>query len=411
MTIHKAKGLEFPAVALPALSTSFNFKKSKLLFHQQFGIVLNTSRTEQESEEGLPLPYQLGKTLDDDMDIAEKKRLLYVAMTRARDHLALFIKEGNDNKKSIANWLRPLLTENSHAKFTIHKADLEPALSETSERLGRSGGSTITESTVAESAPLFSPVANDKAQQLLEPTAAHLGTRLMPLPEASPLVYRISPSPAKQAENSGLKVNTENSARSDTPARHTADSARSDTGARQAEPNAVLTGKFFHKIMEYLAKDKSKLEDDELEALVEQFGEEVAHPLVKQALIAEGKKLINIYAGSKMRELISAAKTVCHEWSYYINSETLRLNRPDLLLETANGNWYLIDYKTDRFQAGDLEQHIARHRPQLQRYGEDFSKLTNIQPQLAIYFAQYGTLHEWQPISSGQCLLDAQKYN
>ena len=76
MTIHAAKGLEFPAVVLPALSNSINYNKSKLLLHHQFGIVLNTARTEQERDEGVPLPYQLGRTLDDDMDIAEKTSTL-----------------------------------------------------------------------------------------------------------------------------------------------------------------------------------------------------------------------------------------------------------------------------------------------------------------------------------------------
>jgi ATP-dependent exoDNAse (exonuclease V) beta subunit len=68
--------------------------------------------------------------------------------------------------------------------------------------------------------------------------------------------------------------------------------------------------------------------------------------------------------------------------------------RPDLLLETDDGTWYLIDYKTDHFSVADIEQQASRHRPQLERYGEDFTALTGITPKLAIYFAQHGILHQ-----------------
>jgi len=348
MTIHAAKGLEFPAVALPCLSQPFNYKKAKLLFHDQYGIVLNTSRTAEETDEGVPLPYQLGKTLDDDMDLAEKKRLLYVATTRARDHLALFTGAVGPSRKSAASWLEPLLAKLDGKTFSISAPELNDLLA-VSKR-ARDG-------TKKEEAELNEGQRN-KIEQLLEPLTINSGGQATALPEVS-LTYRITP-------NSSNVV-----------------------------PNAVLIGKFFHRIMEYLPQDKVELKENELAALLEQFADEAVHPTFKQALIQEGKQLLAVYAKSELKDIFSSAKSICHEWSYYMNmgSDQLVAKRPDLLLEAKGGEWYLIDYKTDRFAANEVEQQVLRHRSQLERYGKDFSQLTKIEAKLAIYFAQSGTLY------------------
>jgi ATP-dependent exoDNAse (exonuclease V) beta subunit len=355
MTIHAAKGLEFPAVALPALSGSGTYNKSKLLFHQQFGIVLNTSRTDQERDEGIPLPYQIGRTLDDDMDLAEKKRLFYVAMTRARDYLALFIDKNEISDKSAAGWLNPLL-ERLGKTDVLNRTDMSHSASSLSSR-EKDLNLNERESSVQQEEN-FADI--NAAERLLEPLAISIGTQVPTLPETS-LFHRITPS------------------------------------ARHCEPSPVLVGKFFHRIMEYLPQGRISLEENELQALLEQFADEAVHPAFKKALIEEGKKLISLYSNSKFHELFSEAKTICHEWSYYIQAEDqlLTLNRPDLLLETKDGAWYIIDYKTDRFAPSDIQQQAMRHRPQLQRYSSDFNSLTNIKPRLAVYFAQIGTLHEY----------------
>lgn len=38
MTIHKAKGLQFPVVVIPQMARGFNYDKSSILFHKKIGI-------------------------------------------------------------------------------------------------------------------------------------------------------------------------------------------------------------------------------------------------------------------------------------------------------------------------------------------------------------------------------------
>ena len=353
MTIHAAKGLEFPAVALPVLSSAPRKNKSKLLFHSQYGVVLNTTRTEQERDEGVPLPYQLGKILDDDMDKAEKKRLLYVAMTRARDYLALFMLPENSKHNSAAELLLPLLENNDNGHYTILAASID--------KPQNLNNSDVTTSGLGNGGLKSNSLDSNLIEQLLEPVIVYLPAQAPAPDRVSPLSHRLTPS------------------------------------TNHNQPSPILLGKYFHKIMQYLSKNETALSNDKLAALADQFAEEAVHPTFKQSLIEEGKKLLAIYANSPLQKLFHTAKSIQHEWSYYmsVNAEQLSINRPDLILETAEGDWYLIDYKTDRFVIADLDQQIMRHRPQLQRYGENFKQLTKIRTRLAIYFAQHGILSEF----------------
>ncbi len=102
MTIHASKGLEFPYVALPVLSARNAVKSDRLMFHKDYGLAFNTARTDEDQT---PTWLQACKVLDEDMELAEKKRLFYVAMTRARDSLGLFVQSDGGDRNTFKSWL------------------------------------------------------------------------------------------------------------------------------------------------------------------------------------------------------------------------------------------------------------------------------------------------------------------
>ncbi len=83
MTVHAAKGLEFPIVILPFLQKKFNFDHQHLL-DKELGLQIRPPDNRPQLLVG-ELIHQRSKA----SIIAEEKRILYVAMTRARDHLIL----------------------------------------------------------------------------------------------------------------------------------------------------------------------------------------------------------------------------------------------------------------------------------------------------------------------------------
>lgn len=92
MSIHKSKGLEFPVVFVSDMGKGFNLRDAKdtFLMHQQLGIGL---RLAERSQAGRQLYHTLPWQAVSDQIIreakAEEMRVLYVAMTRAREKLIL----------------------------------------------------------------------------------------------------------------------------------------------------------------------------------------------------------------------------------------------------------------------------------------------------------------------------------
>jgi len=102
-TIHKAKGLEYPVVFVADLSHgTANVQRPDVLVHANgaFGLKLTTSTGGLE-------PTALYKLIADEdkaKDVAESKRLLYVACTRAKDYLVLSGVPGKGKQESWMRW-------------------------------------------------------------------------------------------------------------------------------------------------------------------------------------------------------------------------------------------------------------------------------------------------------------------
>lgn len=99
MTVHGAKGLEFPHVfILRANSNNFpaKYKESLVAFPKE----LHDADSITEADD---------KTLHDQ----EERRLFYVAMTRARDSLQIYAREGTGKNKTPAGYMRELIENRS----------------------------------------------------------------------------------------------------------------------------------------------------------------------------------------------------------------------------------------------------------------------------------------------------------
>ena len=89
ITIHKSKGLEFPVCILAGASSSGGGEKGKLRFSDNFGIALRA-----KDESGLATVenpvFNIVTHKNDAVDFDEELRVLYVALTRARERLYVY---------------------------------------------------------------------------------------------------------------------------------------------------------------------------------------------------------------------------------------------------------------------------------------------------------------------------------
>ena len=90
MTIHKSKGLEFPVVFLCGMGNQFNMgeQRERIVQHSTFGIGLKKQDTQYHTTADTLMANVIKNALKRDA-LGEELRVLYVAMTRAKEKLIL----------------------------------------------------------------------------------------------------------------------------------------------------------------------------------------------------------------------------------------------------------------------------------------------------------------------------------
>lgn len=101
MSIHKSKGLEFPIVILSGMAKAFNKQdtRSRAVYHPDFGVGLDAVNQELRVRSATLMKKVLQNKLLLE-NLGEELRVLYVAMTRAREKLIL-----TGAKKKLADYL------------------------------------------------------------------------------------------------------------------------------------------------------------------------------------------------------------------------------------------------------------------------------------------------------------------
>ena len=108
MTVHAAKGLEFPITIVSGLTAKPNGVRGRR--------VVWPPGTWTLSEKDDPTYVQFAP-VDEQMSVAERRRLLYVACTRAMDHLVVSLHRSDKPNGSAANELAVASEQASHVAF------------------------------------------------------------------------------------------------------------------------------------------------------------------------------------------------------------------------------------------------------------------------------------------------------
>ncbi|MGL4818529.1 MAG: helicase-exonuclease AddAB subunit AddA, partial [Bacilli bacterium] len=148
MTIHKSKGLEFPVVFVAGMGRNFNTmdEKKQLLVHKSLGIGMKWKDLTLRYEKPTIIEGMIRARMRDEL-LAEELRVLYVALTRAKEKLYLvttvksiegLVKDGlrkaNDTgvlssatlagATSYAHWIAPVLLRTEAARTLVESYDV-----------------------------------------------------------------------------------------------------------------------------------------------------------------------------------------------------------------------------------------------------------------------------------------------
>ncbi len=131
MSIHKSKGLEFPVVFIMGLGNNFNFndQRGDLLLHKDLG--LGPKLVDLKTRVKYPtIAHHAIKGMLNRETLAEEMRILYVAMTRAKEKLYLVGSDKNikdkigcyknpANSQSYLDWVLPNLTDEVRIRYQV----------------------------------------------------------------------------------------------------------------------------------------------------------------------------------------------------------------------------------------------------------------------------------------------------
>jgi ATP-dependent helicase/nuclease subunit A len=363
MTIHGAKGLEFPAVVIPVMGVDAGRLQGKLRMHRDYGIALDSTR---EGKQEKPALFRLAGCIETSMAIAEKKRLFYVATTRARDYLVMLVDRNGRDVPSFKRWLMDALSPSGDG-------GLEPG------RMRLAGSTGLADYRVR--AAGVDLLAGRQEQAAPESPASAADLEDMPAP-AYDLVDPVPTAPIEPAESWQALLRV-------TPA----------AGQQAVEP--AIAGRFFHAVMERICRNPQAFDQRTLEDVARSQAIGVVHRKLVDALVAEGKTLVARFFDSPLCRLIKESRALFSEPPYLVvtRQKGVAAKRPDLLLQDADGQWHVIDFKTDHFELAQLNSRLQAHSRQLEDYAEDVKALAGVDARKSVYFAQHGLLCELEAVT------------
>ena len=415
MTIHKSKGLEFPVVIIGGYGKQFNFKdlNEPILLDQDLGLGVQYINEKMKIE----FPTLTKKALaikSKDEAISEEMRILYVALTRAKEKLIIVGRQKQANKKmqekmkllevykndkkinpyligkykTYLDWLELIYlkegvekTKDIFSLDIVNKNEIEAKNAEESE-----------EKNIFEK---FKSLADSKNEEEIK----KIINWQYKFKNVEDLPTKTSVTKIKEAQN---LLNIEE-----------------QTRKNKTEENKKVE---LNEMPNFLKEDVSKISNAQKGTLMhlcvqkmnekQEYNyekiEEMLQELVNKNLITqEEKSVINIkklieYTKSNLWKELSKASKICKEQPFYITTKASSLYENvdegadenilvqgviDLYYINQNGEISLVDYKTDFVK--DEEDLVKKYKVQLEVYKKALEQALNMKVSKVEIFSLY----------------------
>lgn len=379
MTIHAAKGLEFPVVVLGDLNRKPPNFNSGPVFDEELGPLVPLKDTSEA------VGYRFYQAAEDANEAKERTRLLYVGCTRAADYLILSASMKSIDKPE-SDWIRQL-GERIDLETGALRGDLPDGYAAPQIRVTR----TMPETTGAnrqkkqrvrlgeqvakvreelEANP--SPREIDSPAAPLRPTS--LGRRSYSFSRLSGEVVRPAPLPVESERQPGVD---------DEP---------------PGRAPAVQLGQLVHGLLERIDFHRPEDIAPWCQRLSSQYLETPSPETEQQAT-----RLVEQFLASDRGEALRTAQVVRREVEFLLPSQAATPTPRhwygviDCLYRDAEGAWHVLDYKTNRADAQQVPLIAAQYELQMFVYTEAATRALGVAPvESVLYFVRPGVEHRFQ---------------
>jgi ATP-dependent helicase/nuclease subunit A len=361
LTVHKAKGLEFPVVFLANLA-------SQRIPRQEFIPLRLQGTFELKVGEFQTGGYESAIEQEKMKMEAEDRRLLYVASTRARDHLIIPLFWGKGKRKGFYNLLEEKLPEIDALRpwsvvdgqliagrgcFDLHPMEKPPLRLE------------LGEPAKGEQTPLQRRIQWKESLHFVKEKASQGLPLLAPSSSASPLLDMPTSLFDEKAGSPG----------------------------EPPEERGPAFGLAFHGVMEHL----DLVRGENLMALSRLKATEQSIPELAEKLATFCRTCLD----HPLLERARKAKRLFREVPFCANlDDHIVEGKIDLLLEEGEG-WIIVDYKTDDVSGEALENRFQGYREQGMWYAKAVHKATGEKiKEIIFFFVRSGEVRTFTPGSS-----------
>jgi ATP-dependent helicase/nuclease subunit A len=379
MTVHSAKGMEAPIVALYDLNYSHTGTSKAFAFSPEddagayFCLRKSIAGGEHGSEESYtPTPFRYICDMEKDKSAEEEERIFYVAMTRAREKLILCAS---------ATRLESRSGENEGGRFTgwfkfflEHTAGLNGDAVFDTEKVPDGEISILDKEGIPHKIHLkrFSEGQSSGTAERLEKESVQTPKKTAPSnfpAEASP---SIEPIAVVQA------------LRRDTAVYHAPFRAQDEPLPFDESPlSGAEIGIVVHRILQIadLHQPATNWGD-----LVERQAQFLLHRSPDPAEVSEIVRMVGGFLNSPLAQEARQAIRILREFPFLFElSGRLLRGKLDLAFQTSSG-WTLVDFKSDRHPDSLPSQRHREYELQLQAYALAWKTITGFLPEKAALF-------------------------
>lgn len=370
MTVHAAKGLEFPVVVLPSLERPFR-PEDEPFIDEELG--LGFGFREEDRELRSPVTGWL-KQLSRARIVEEEKRILYVACTRARDMLILSgLRKGKRSAVHCLNWILDGLGLGDTIPSGILEFSLTAGFgSDDMDRQVEASRQFAVHILRPDQLPLVHAGPMEVAKTTVAPKLFVQSLSSSPRGEvfSASKIRLFLNCPAKYY----LKYVIGMPAGSDLPR------TQDDEESADETSRADVRGRVFHRVMESV---------DRLETGEVSLDELIGYALRAEGDVPDAKALV---VAGKIRRMVSEVinsdfwQTVHSAVETHVElsltgtlDEDFITGKIDRLYKDRDGLWNVLDYKTDVVDAGMLTSRAREYEPQLKLYGLLVARLKQAQ--------------------------------
>ena len=359
MTVHGAKGLEFPVVFVPEAHLSSWSTWDAVRWSRSDGVSVTLERDEDDDTRPRPGFYAHLQQQDQLEDAEEHRRLFYVAATRAGDYLHL---SGDESGKD--GWLHSL--RDAHATGALHEIELrEPVPPDLAAIARRRAPSALQLPATSEERDYVPPLL---ARPPVIPLRASTPVTALRPPETDPQQY---------ARGDGL---------------------------------AALRGLLVHRALEVSGGAPDSLDDAALADLAREQSERALDDATARALAGEVREMLDRFTRSPVAAALASADVErWFELPFAWDWDGVPVHGSiDLVYRDASG-WHVIDFKSDRLDGTSAQEAASHYAVQIGLYQRAIEAAVGAPASAGLLFLRSGELARLEPAEVEAALAEARE--